>query len=114
MPGFNAMTLGRAQLLSLGTTKALGANAVNELRFSYMRLANNVVTQLAVSGPPWLPKVSSIAGVTPGIVPLSKRSRRRKRLLKRIRHGSQHHGSVQANNTFQWTDNFSKVPASTG
>src|SRR6202044_3927912 len=37
VPGFNALTNGRAQLFSLGDTKTLSATAVNEFHFSYMR-----------------------------------------------------------------------------
>lgn len=42
MPGFNALYLGRAQLLSLGDTKTLGSTTVNELHFSYMRDHNDL------------------------------------------------------------------------
>src|SRR5580692_12933521 len=36
VPGFDALYLGRAQLLSLGDTKTLGSTAVNEFHFSFM------------------------------------------------------------------------------
>ena len=42
VPGFGALSLGRSQLLSLADTRTFGATAVNELRISYMRDANNV------------------------------------------------------------------------
>src|SRR5208337_5391330 len=42
VPGFNATSLGRAQLFSLGITKALSPNTLNEFHFSYMRFANRV------------------------------------------------------------------------
>ena len=42
VPGFNALYLGRAQLLSLGDTKALGSTAVNEFHFTYMRNHNDL------------------------------------------------------------------------
>src|SRR6202049_664022 len=42
VPGFNALNLGRAQLVSLGDTKTFGSSAVNELHFSFIRYANNV------------------------------------------------------------------------
>ena len=51
VPGFNALTLGRAQLLSLGITRAFGTNAVNELHFSYMRAANNAGHPIGGVGP---------------------------------------------------------------
>jgi hypothetical protein len=42
VPGFDALTLGRAQLLSFGTNTALGGTGVNEFHASFMRNANNV------------------------------------------------------------------------
>jgi hypothetical protein len=40
IPGFDALYLGRAQLFSLGDTKVIGANTVNELHLGYLRNAN--------------------------------------------------------------------------
>jgi Carboxypeptidase regulatory-like domain len=40
IPGFDALTIGRAQLFSLGDTKVLGANTVNEFHVGYLRNAN--------------------------------------------------------------------------
>lgn len=40
IPGFDALTLGRAQLLSISDTKVVGANAVNEVNLGYLRYAN--------------------------------------------------------------------------
>ncbi len=40
IPGFDALTIGRAQLLSISDTKVLGPNAVNEFNFGYLRYAN--------------------------------------------------------------------------
>ncbi len=37
LPGFASQNNGRAQIINLGITKALGATAVNELRLGYMR-----------------------------------------------------------------------------
>jgi len=42
VPGFNALYLGRAQLLGLSDTKTLGTTAVNEFHFSYMRDDNDL------------------------------------------------------------------------
>ncbi|HEY0264009.1 MAG TPA: TonB-dependent receptor [Granulicella sp.] len=42
IPGFDALTIGRAQLFSFGHTKVLGANMVNEFHFGYLRNANVV------------------------------------------------------------------------
>jgi hypothetical protein len=40
IPGFDALTIGRAQLFSLGDTKVLGADTVNEFHVGYLRNAN--------------------------------------------------------------------------
>jgi hypothetical protein len=40
IPDFNALTIGRAQVLALGHTKVLGINTVNEFHLGYLRNAN--------------------------------------------------------------------------
>ncbi len=40
IPGFDALTIGQAQLLTLGDTKVIDSNTVNELHFGYLRNAN--------------------------------------------------------------------------
>ncbi|ADW70818.1 TonB-dependent receptor [Granulicella tundricola] len=42
IPGFDALTIGRAQLLSVSDTKVIGANSVNEFNLGYLRYANVV------------------------------------------------------------------------
>ena len=44
IPGFDALYLGRAQLLSLGHTKVIGATTVNEFHLGFLR-NNNIVGQ---------------------------------------------------------------------
>jgi hypothetical protein len=40
IPGFDALTYGQAQLISLGDTKAFGSGTVNEFHFGFLRYAN--------------------------------------------------------------------------
>jgi len=40
IPGFDALTYGRAQLISLGDAKAFGAGTVNEIHLGFLRNAN--------------------------------------------------------------------------
>jgi hypothetical protein len=40
VPGFNAMNIGRSQLLTLGDSKAFGSRSVNEVHFSFVRDVN--------------------------------------------------------------------------
>jgi len=42
IPGFDALTIGRAQMISLGDTKVFGATLVNELRAGFLRNVNDV------------------------------------------------------------------------
>lgn len=42
IPGFDALTIGRAQLFSFGGTKVFGSNTVNEFHFGYLRNFNIV------------------------------------------------------------------------
>jgi hypothetical protein len=44
IPGFDALFIGRAQLLSFGDTKVLGSHTVNEFRAGYLR-NNNIIGQ---------------------------------------------------------------------
>jgi hypothetical protein len=44
IPGFDALFIGRAQLLSLGDTKVIGANTVNEFHAGYL-LNRNIIGQ---------------------------------------------------------------------
>ena len=41
VPGFDALTIGRAQLFMLGDTKVFGASTVNEFHIGLIRNANN-------------------------------------------------------------------------
>ena len=49
---FNALSTGRAQLISLGATRSFGSNAVNEFHFSYMRDSNTIGTPQGGVGVP--------------------------------------------------------------
>src|SRR5208282_5123786 len=51
VPGFNAISQGRAQLLSLGFTKIFSASTINEIHFSFMRNANNIGAPVGGVGP---------------------------------------------------------------
>jgi len=110
VPGFNALYLGRSQLLGLGDTKTLGSSAVNEFHFSYMRDNNNLgkpVGGLGVS----LASQGFVTGEgTAGIVPLDpQREGVENIIFNSYSIGTNANELKQVNNTFQWIDNFSKV-----
>ena len=68
IPGFDALTIGRAQLLTIGNTKVFGTSTVNEFHIGLIRNANNIGEPhggTAVS----LASQGFVTGVgTPGIV----------------------------------------------
>ncbi len=110
VPGFNAMTLGRAQLLSLGITHAFGANAVNELHFSYMRDANLAGKPVGGVGPSLASQGFVSPSGAPGIVPLAPGIEGIENIsFNDFTFGEDITGLTQVNNTLQWMDNYSRV-----
>jgi hypothetical protein len=110
VPGFNALDLGRAQLFSLGDTKTLGANAVNEFHFSVMRDHNDLGKPLGGLGVSLAAQGFVTGTGTPGIVPLNPKGEGIENVVfNAFSIGSNANELRQANNTFQWIDNFSKV-----
>lgn len=110
VPGFDALYLGRAQLLSLGDTKTLGSTEVNEFHFTYMRDHSDLgkpVGGLDIS----LASQGFVTGVgTPGIVPLNPQGEGVENIVfNAFSIGTNANELKQANNTFQWIDNFSRV-----
>lgn len=110
VPGFNAITLGRAQLLNLGLTKALSANMVNELHLSYLRDANNVGQPRGGVGPTLAsqgfvdssgnPSIHALAPAIEGIENVS---------FNDFTFGVDTTGLRESNNTYQVAENFSWV-----
>ena len=109
-PGFNALNLGRAQVINLGETKTFGLSAVNEIHFSFMRSANNVGQPVGGVGPS-LASQGFVTGVgTPGIVPLAPSIEGVENVIfNSFVIGTPITNLQQANNTFSVIDNFSRV-----
>ena len=42
IPGFDALTIGQAQMFTIGDTKVLGATTVNEFHAGFLRNVNNI------------------------------------------------------------------------
>jgi len=104
VPGFNAISLGRAQLATVGLTSTLGPTAINELRFGYMRTANDVGRPVGGVGP-----TLASQGFA-GIVPLAPQIEGIENVaFNDFTIGVDTTGAKQANNTYQWSDSFSKV-----
>lgn len=110
VPGFNALSLGRAQMATLGRTTTLGSTAVNEARLSYLRTANNIGQPVGGVGPSLVSQGFVDERGNPGIVPLAPGIEGVENIaLNDLTIGVNITGVVQANNTFQLTDNFSRV-----
>jgi len=109
-PGFNALSLGRAQLATLALTSTLSPSAVNELRLGYMRTANNVGQPVGGVGPTLASQGFADASGKPSIVALDPRIEGIENVaFNDFTIGVDTTGVRQANNTFQWSDSFSKV-----
>src|SRR6202167_3583368 len=110
VPGFNALYTGRAQLLSLGDTKTMGTTAVNELRFSYLRDANDLGKPEGGVGVSLASQGFTVGPGTPGIVPLSPKTEGVESVgFNSFTFGTNTNELKQFNNTYQLLDNFSKV-----
>ena len=110
VPGFNALYLGRAQLLSLGDTNSLGATAVNEFHFSYLRNAVDLGKPVGGVGVTLASQGFVTGPGTPGIVALSPKTEGVESVgFNSFTFGTNTNELNQVGNTFQWLDNFSKV-----
>lgn len=109
VPGFNAITLGRAQLLSLSDTKAFGANSLNEFHFSYMRFSNNAGDPIGGVGRTLASQGFVDTNGIPGIMALAPKIEGIENVaFNDFTFGVDTTGLTQANNTAQWADNFSR------
>ena len=110
VPGFNAISRGRAQLVNLGWTKAAGATLVNELHVSYLRNANRIGQPVGGVGPS-LASQGFVSGAgTLGIVPLNPATEGIENVaFNDFTIGVDVTGERQVNNTYQVTESLSKV-----
>src|SRR5271168_2991678 len=110
VPGFNALNTGRAQLLDLGFTKTLGAAAVNEFHFSYLRNFTDLGQPVGGVGVSLASQGFVVGQGTPGIVPLSPKTEGVESVgFNSFTIGTNTNELNQAGNIFQALDNFSKV-----
>jgi hypothetical protein len=110
VPGFNALYLGRAQLFSLGDTKTLNATTVNELHFSYMRAYNDLGKPQGGLGVSLVSQGFVTSSGRPTIIALAPQNEGVENIVfNNYSIGTNTNELRQANNTWQWLDNFSKV-----
>jgi Carboxypeptidase regulatory-like domain/TonB dependent receptor len=110
VPGFSALTTGRAQLISLGDTKMLNATSFNELHFSYTRDYTNLGQPIGGVGVSLVSQGFENADGSPSIVSLDPKGQSVENLnFNGYSTGAAANQLTQANNTYQATDTFSKV-----
>jgi hypothetical protein len=110
VPGFNALTSGRSQLVNLGFTKAINANLVNELHFSYLRDANVVGKPQGGVGPSLASQGFVDGAGKASIYPIAPQIEGIENVVfNDFTMGVDTTGLTEANNTYQWTDDVSKV-----
>ncbi len=110
VPGFSANSNGRSQLFSLGLTTAMGPNTVNEAHFSYMRFYNIIGKPVGGVGPSLASQGFTEGAGTLGIVPLDPSIEGIENVaFNNYTFGVDVTGERQVNNTYQWSDNLSRV-----
>jgi hypothetical protein len=110
IPGFDALTTGRAQLLTLSTTKAFGSNTVNEFHFSITRNANDVGRPHGGTGISLASQGFVTGPGTPGIVVQAPQLEGIENIVfNRYVMGVTITGVDQFNSTYHWSDNVSRV-----
>jgi hypothetical protein len=111
VPGFNAVSLTRAQLAVLSDTKSFGSTAVNEFRFSYLRDANNLFSPVGGLGvsltslgfPGGFNANGGMGAIEPSLEGVPNVG------FNNFSIGVPSDTTRQYNNTFQWQDNFTKI-----
>jgi hypothetical protein len=110
VPGFDALTIGRAQLWAVGSSKVLTSGMVNEFHFSYMRNANQIGTPKGGLGVPVASQGFVTGAGTPGIVVQAPQFEGVENVaFQKFAIGVTTTGVTQLNNTFHWNDNLSQV-----
>jgi Carboxypeptidase regulatory-like domain/TonB dependent receptor len=110
VPGFNALTTGRAQLIALGDTKTFNATAVNELHVSYMRDFTNLGQPVGGTNVSLASQGFVNADGSDSIVALDPKGQSVENLnFNGYSTGAAANQLIQANNTYQVSDTFSKV-----
>jgi hypothetical protein len=110
VPGFDAITTGRAQLIALSDTKTFNSTAFNELHFSFMRDFTNLGQPVGGTNVSLASQGFENADGTASIIALDPKGQSVENLnFNGYSTGAAANQLVQANNTFQVTDAFSKV-----
>lgn len=110
VPGFNALTTGRAQLFALSDTKTLSTTMVNEFHLSYLRNYNDLGQPVGGRGVSLVSQGFVNSQGAPSIVPLDPKGQSVENIVfNSYSIGAAANELKQANNTYEVADMFSKV-----
>ena len=110
VPGFNAQSLGRAQLVSLSDTNTFGPHAVNELNVSFIRDYTLLGKPEGGLGVSLTSQGFVTAAGTPSIVPLAPQLEGVENVVfNSFSLGTNTNQLKQVNNTYQISDGYSRV-----
>ncbi len=110
VPGFNAITKGRAQLIALGDTKTINATAVNELHLSYTRDYTDLGKPVGGKGISLASQGFVNADGSSSIVALDPKGQSVENVIfNSFSIGAAANELIQANNAYQFSDTFSKI-----
>ncbi len=110
VPGFDALTTGRAQLLELSLTKAINTTTVNDAHMSYLRDVNNLGQPVGGRGVSLVSQGFANADGSPSIVALDPKGQSVENLnFNGYSIGAAANQLIQSNDTYQASDTFSKV-----
>ncbi|MGA2888845.1 MAG: carboxypeptidase regulatory-like domain-containing protein [Terracidiphilus sp.] len=110
VPGFNAITTGRAQLLSLGDTKTVNFTTVNEFHLSYLRDFTNLGQPVGGRDVSLISQGFENSDGTASIVALDPKGQSVENLnFNGYSTGAAANQLIQVNNTYQVSDTFSKI-----
>ncbi len=105
VPGFNAVTTGRAQLFALGDTKTFNTTMVNELHLSYMRDNTNLGQPVGGLDVSLVSQGFANADGSPSIVALDPKGQSVENFnFNGYSTGAAANQLIQVNNTYQVTD----------
>lgn len=110
IPGFNALNLGRAQLVTVGNTKTFGSKTVNEIHYSFMRDGNNLGSPVGGVGPTLASQGFLTSAGTPSILPQRPAIQGVENMVfNNYVVGVDLTGLNQTDNNYELLDNFSRV-----
>ena len=114
VPGFNAITSGRAQLFALGHTKTFNTTMVNELHVSYTRNNTDLGQPVGGTGVSLTSQGFENADGSPSIVALDPKGQSVENLnFNGYSTGAAANQLIQVNNTYQVTDRSRRCSAVT-